>query len=340
MKTRGHRSGVMGHESKWLMVLMLFAVYYIFPFQVSAETKEFTLTVTDGKIELNGTEFMVWKYNDMFPGPEIRVKEGDVVRIKLKNLSSAKHGLFFHGLYVNAMVSLQEQEISVDPGYEYAYGEFIAGPPGTHLYHCSYNMAEHLSRGLYGAFIVEAKDEPKFDKEFVYILSDWNSKSEKGADHHGAGHPRTMLDNDTTTINDRAVTGDNPIVMEAKEGERIRLRLANIGHLPHTLRFPEGFIVTHEDGYPIPEPKKQDSLTIHSGKRHDIIIIAGKPGKRIFSHSINMPQGAGERLAELESPQKHDGAHKQERSKVPADKKVINELPILALDVKRGNKNE
>lgn len=336
MKTRGQGSWIMDHGSKWLMVLILYTVYYIFPFQVSAETREFTLTVTDGKIELNGTEFMVWKYNDMFPGPEIRVKEGDVVRIKLKNLSSAKHGLFFHGLYVNARVSLQEQEISVDPGYEYTYGEFIAKPAGTHLYHCSYNMAEHLSRGLFGAFIVEAKDEPKFDKEFVYILSDWNSKAEKGGDHHGVGHPRTMLDNDITTINGRAVTGDNPIVMEAKEGERIRLRLANIGHLPHTLRFPDGFIVTHEDGYPIPEPKKQDSLTIHSGKRHDIIIIAGKPGKRIFSHSINMPQGAGEKLAELESQQKHDDAHRQERSKISADKKVIKELPILALDVKGG----
>jgi plastocyanin len=327
-----------------------------------ANVKEFIFVVTEGNIELDGTKFSVWTYNGTVPGPEIRVKEGDTVRVKLQNKSGAKHGIFFHGLHVPPKVAMQE-EVPVDPGYEYTY-EFIAKPSGTHLYHCSYNMAEHLTRGLYGAFIVEAKpvpagskqgDEPKSDKEFVYILSDWNSKTEKGEDHHGAGHPRSMLDNDITTINERAVTGDNPIIMEAKKGERIRIRLANIGHLPHTLRFADGFLVTHEDGYPIPQPKTQDSLTIYPGKRHDIVVTAGNPGKATFYHSVNMPKSAGERLQELESPKKksderkhehtkvsHDSSHDEhkpasegfnrEKDKIRADK----ELPILVLDVRGG----
>lgn len=319
-----------------------------------AETKEFVLTVTDGEVELNGTKFMVWKYNNTFPGPEIRVKEGDVVKVKLRNKSSAKHGLFFHGLHVNPLVSRQEQEIVVDPDYEYTYGEFVAGPPGTHLYHCSYNMAEHLSRGMYGAFIVEPKpapagskqgDEPKYDKEFVYILSDWNSKAEHGDDHYGAGHPMTMMDNDIVTINERAVTGDNPIVMEAKEGEKIKLRFANIGHLPHKIRLPEGFVVTHEDGYPVPEPKTQDSLTIYAGKTHDMAVTAGKPGKMTFYHSINMPKGAWERLKELESSDKQKAEHKHEHSEAShhsshegGEAKPAQELPIMVLEVKGGKK--
>jgi FtsP/CotA-like multicopper oxidase with cupredoxin domain len=326
------------------MVLILFAVYYIFPFQVSAETKEFVLTVTDGEIELNGAKFMVWKFNDKLPGPEIRVKEGDTVKIKLKNMSGAKHGLFFHGLKVNARVALQEQEIFVDPGYEYTYGEFVAGPPGTHLYHCSYNMAEHLSRGLFGAFIVEAKDESKFDKEFVYILSDWNSKSEKGADHLGAGHPRAMMDNDITAINDRAVTGNNPLVMEAKEGERVRIRLANLGQLPHKLRLAEGFIVTHEDGYRISEPKTQDFLTIYPGKRYDIGITAKKSGREVFYHSIEMPLGIKEKLMETENVQKvsaehkHDDSHGHSKDTHKENKTgVVKEVPIIVLEV-RGDK--
>ncbi|MBI3353630.1 MAG: multicopper oxidase domain-containing protein [Nitrospirae bacterium] len=309
----------------------------------SAETKEFTLTVTDSEIELNGTKFMVWKYNDTFPGPEIRVKEGDVVKIKLRNKSSAKHGLFFHGLYVNPRVSIQEQEIFVDPDYEYTYGEFVAGPAGTHLYHCSWNMAEHLTRGLYGAFIVEAKDEPKSDKEFVYIISDWNSKAENGDDHYGTGHPRTMLDNDITTINERAVTGDNPIVMEAKKGERIRMRLANIGHLPHKIRFAQNFIITHEDGYPISQPKAQDSLTIYPGKRYDIVITAKKSGKEVFYHSIDMPPGVKEKLTASEDSQKASAAHTHDDShghsnNIHKENKtgVIKEAPIIVLDVRGG----
>lgn len=340
---------------KIFLFCLLSVACCLLPSQAVAETREFTFTVTEGTIKLNDTKFMVWKYNDQFPGPEIRVKEGDIVKVKLRNKSSVKHGMFFHGLHVNPLVSREEQEIVVDPDYEYTYGEFVAGPAGTHLYHCSYNMAEHLTRGLYGAFIVEAKDEPKSDKEFVYILSDWNSKTEKGDDHHGAGHPRTMLDNDITTINERAVKGDNPIVMEAKKGERIRMRLANIGHLPHKIRFAQGFIITNEDGYPVSQPKTQDSLTIYPGKRHDIVITAGNPGKWAFYHSVNMPKSAGERLQELEFPKKQADEHKHEHPKVSHDSshdehkpapegfnrekdkiRANKELPILVLDVRGG----
>ncbi|MBI5747899.1 MAG: multicopper oxidase domain-containing protein, partial [Nitrospinae bacterium] len=185
--------------------------------------REFTFVVAEGNIELNGTKFSVWTYNGTVPGPEIRVKEGDTVRVKLQNKSAAKHGMFFHGLHVPPKVAMQE-EVAVEPGYEYVY-EFEAKPSGTHLYHCSYNMAEHLDRGLYGAFIVEAKDDGKFDKEFVYIIDDWNSKAAKGESHHGMGHPRDMMDSDITTINGKSITG-SPVVMEVKVGERIRIRLA------------------------------------------------------------------------------------------------------------------
>ena len=44
-------------------------IFFLMITNVFAETREFIFTVTDGEIELNGTRFMVWKYNDMFPGP-------------------------------------------------------------------------------------------------------------------------------------------------------------------------------------------------------------------------------------------------------------------------------
>lgn len=309
-----------------VMGFILFTSFFLLsPQIVNAELREFTFTVTEGQIELNGTKFMVWKYNNQFPGPEIRVKEGDTVRVKLRNMSGAKHGLFFHGLHVNPRTSLQEQEIFVDPGYEYTYGEFIAKPAGTHLYHCSWNMAEHLSRGLYGAFIVEASDEPRYDKEFVFILSDWSSKIAKGEGHHEPGHPRAMMDNDITTINDRAVTGNNPVIIDVKKGEKIRIRLANIGFLPHTLRFQEGFVITHEDGYRMTEPKGQYSLTIYPGKRYDIVIVASRPGKFPFYHSINFPMPLVEYESHQEGPDKHDYDDRN---------KPMKEDVVLILDVK------
>ncbi len=275
-----------------------------------ANVKEFTFVVKEGDIELNGTKFSVWTYNGTIPGPEIRVKEGDTVRIKLQNKSGAKHGMFFHGLHVPPKVAMQE-EVSLDSGYEYIY-EFEAKPGGTHIYHCSFNMAEHLDRGLYGAFIVEGKDDEKFDKEFVYIIDDWNSKTAKGESHHGMGHPRDMKDYDITTINGKSITG-SPVVMDVKTGEKIRIRLISIGNLPHTLRSPEGFTITHVDSYPLPETRKENSLTLLGGQRYDIVITPDKKGKLSFYHSINFPPTLSQKLAELsQSEHSHDEnpAHK------------------------------
>jgi hypothetical protein len=273
--------------------------------KAEGDVKEFVFTVMEGNIELNGAKFPVWTYNGTIPGPEVRVKEGDTVRVKLQNKSGAKHGMFFHGLHVPPKVAMQE-EVALDPGYEYIY-EFEAKPSGTHLYHCSFNMAEHLDRGLYGAFIVEGKDDEKVDKEFVYIIDDWNSKAAKGESHHGIGHPRDMKDYDITTINGKSIT-NSPLVMGAKAGEKIRIRLISIGNLPHALRLPEGFTITHVDSYPLPEPRKENSLTLLGGQRYDIVITPEKRGKLSFYHSINFPPTLSQKLAELyKSEHKHDG---------------------------------
>lgn len=308
----------------------------------SAEIKEFTLTVTEGKIDLGGTQFDVWRYNETVPGPVIRVKEGDTVRIKLKNMSGAKHGLFFHGIHVPAKVSLQE-EVSVDPGYEYSY-EFVAKPSGTHLYHCSANMAHHLSMGMYGAIIVEGKNEEKFDKDLIYILNDWSSKGAKGESHHEMGHPRTLMDNDIVTVNDKVVKDNDPIVLEVKQGERVRLRFANIGHLPQMLRFPGGFTVTHEDGYAVPKPEKREEIIVYPGKRHDIVVASDKTGEFPFYQSIKMPKGVGEVLMEQSAKHNSDGHKKEKRASAHSEHGMgamhtvmAKEVPILAINVKRGH---
>lgn len=305
-----------------------------------AEVKEFTLTVTDGSKDLMGNQIAVMNYNGTVPGPEIRVKEGDIVRIKLRNMSGEKHGLFFHGLHLPPLVSMQE-EVPVEPGYEYTY-EFEAKPSGTHLYHCSWNMAEHLNMGLYGAFIVEGKDEKKFDKEFVYVLNDWSSKAARGEGQHERGHPRTLMDNDITTINDIVVKGDNPVIIDMMKGEQIRLRLANIGHLPHKLSFANGFIVTHEDGYAVPEPQKKDELIIYSGKSYDIVLTADRMGNSPFFHSVTMPKGARQLLMEEQaghtskSWQMEDmrAEVSDENVKTPMQMAMEKEVRIIVLKVK------
>jgi FtsP/CotA-like multicopper oxidase with cupredoxin domain len=59
----------------------------------------------------------------------------------------------------------------VEPGDTFTY-EFEVRVPGTYIYHSHSGL--QLDRGLYGALIVEPKNEPlSYDREFVLTLDDW-----------------------------------------------------------------------------------------------------------------------------------------------------------------------
>ena len=326
MKIRNQKSEVRTQKSKIrnprstirnLYVVLLLSLF-IYPAIASAETREFVLTITDEKVDLDGNEFMVWLYNKKMPGPEIRVTEGDTVRIRLMNKSSAPHALLFHGLKLPPRVAMQE-EIPVNPDYEYVY-EFPATPAGSHYYHCNVNMAEHVSRGMYGAFIVEAKDEKRYDKELVYLFMDWSEKDAKGAGPYQTGHPRTLVDRKITTINNHVIKSNDPIIEKVKVGESVRIRLMNVGFLPHRLRFEDKFIITHNDGYPISDPSKEEmELTVYPGKRHDIVLSPAKSGKMQVYHSVNLPPGAMEKWNEKEhghKPKPRKGARELQKEKL------------------------
>ena len=87
---------------------------------------------------------------------------------------------------------------------------------------------------------------------------------------------------------------------------------------------------------------KEDSLTIYPGKRYDIVINAGQPGKRPFHHAINMPPGAKERLSESETGLTADDtkdSHQHEhQSPLPTgerDRPVLSEVEGV-----RGDSNQ
>ena len=46
-----------------------------------------------------GVMFPAWTYNGRIPGPTIRVREGDRVRIAFSNATDHHHGLHFHGIH-------------------------------------------------------------------------------------------------------------------------------------------------------------------------------------------------------------------------------------------------
>lgn len=136
--------------------------------------KVFDITAQDIKWDVaDGQMIDAMAYNGSVPGPEIRVTEGDKIRINFKNEMVQSTAIHFHGLIIpNAVdgVPFITQPV-VKTGETYTY-EFTVVNAGSHMYHSHHNAAEQVTKGLLGAFIIEPKDkslEPEFDSDYTKI---------------------------------------------------------------------------------------------------------------------------------------------------------------------------
>jgi FtsP/CotA-like multicopper oxidase with cupredoxin domain len=223
--------------------------------------KVFEVTCTQGPWETEpGKPVEAMMYNGMVPGPEIRVTEGDQVRVICHNEMDQSTSIHFHGvLLANNMDGVPY--ITQDPirkGESFTY-EFTARNPGSHMYHSHHNAAEQVTKGLMGAFIIEPLDktsEPAVDADYTMVLND----SGVGLTINGKGFPHTQ-----------------PII--AQLGQTIRVRYMNEGLLIHPMHLhgiPQ--TVFAKDGWPLPMPYKCDTLNIAPGERWDVTIVCDEPG--------------------------------------------------------------
>src|SRR5262249_7729179 len=114
-------------------------------------------------------------YNGQFPGPPIRVKEGQILRVRLINGLDVPTSIHWHGMHQPGTWQMDGVEgVSgppIEPGKEFVY-EFRATPGGTHWYHS--HTGVQYGDGLFGPLIVE---EPapiaKYDREEVLMIGDW-----------------------------------------------------------------------------------------------------------------------------------------------------------------------
>ena len=143
--------------------------------------REWTLIAQDKEIEVApGVKYEAWTYNGRVPGPTLRAREGEKLRINFANSSDHPHTIHFHGIHPAAMdgmpgVGERQGGGQIEPGESFAY-EFDAEPFGLHLYHChTAPLAAHIARGLYGAFIVDPKrGRPEAD-EMVMVMNGFDT---------------------------------------------------------------------------------------------------------------------------------------------------------------------
>jgi FtsP/CotA-like multicopper oxidase with cupredoxin domain len=203
-----------------------------------------------------------------------------------------------------------QNPVKKDESYTY---EFTANNLGTSWYHCHVDSQHHVDMGMYGAFIVESKQEKlEYDREYIMILDEWPTKhvhvhegetemeehEEHGVVtmHEGSPpvhehkdekpkkrdwYPKTYAPRqevyDGFTINGKSFPLTEPV--KVKKGEKVRIRFINAGYQPHFMHtHSHKFVVVSRDGAYVNEPQKRDTVQIGPGQRVDIILHADNPG--------------------------------------------------------------
>jgi len=259
------------------------------------EVREFRLVARPGKWEIApGTVIDAWTYNGQVPGPELRVREGDLMRVIVKNALPVPTTIHWHGVDLDWRMDGPPgvNQDPIEPGKTFVY-EFVATPAGTRIYHSHVDPGVQMELGLYGALIIEPREpEPvRYDREYTYILDElaleFTPKVALGKDRlpmsefgNGRGG---ALQYDLFLMNGKAGSAIPPLVLKA--GERVRVRLINIGALPHAMHtHGHIFKIVATDGNPVPPAGqwRKDTILIGPGERYDLELAGYNPGVWMF----------------------------------------------------------
>jgi FtsP/CotA-like multicopper oxidase with cupredoxin domain len=285
--------------------------------QSKGRIREFRFSASPARVNLGaGPDFIAWTYNGQIPGPEIRVREGEIIRVYLKNFLPEGTTIHWHGVPVpNAMDGVPDvTQKPVMPGETFVY-EFEARPAGSYMYHS--HVGYQLDQGLYGPLIIESSHSPvAYDREYTLVLEDWVMRDGGGiADTErrpamgtggmmggmmggrgrilGSGsYPLLEPVYEGYAVNGRVGPAIKPL--EVKKGERVKLRIINPSSATiYILRLAgHTLTITHTDGRPI-KPIKTDILRIGMGERYDVEFSADNPGNWLLA-AAETGQGEGQ----------------------------------------------
>jgi FtsP/CotA-like multicopper oxidase with cupredoxin domain len=233
-------------------------------------------------------ETEVWAYNGQVPGPVLRVKRGQPVKIRLRNSLAQPTSLHWQGL--RAPVSMDGAapltQAPILPGASFDYS-FTARDAGTFLYRSQMagHAAEQLDRGLSGLLIVDEEQPPAVDHDIALLIDDWRLDDASmvlddftdSVTRSGPGRMGNVL-----SINGLGKTHE----LEMRPGARCRIRLVSAMNARIiTLRFDPGTKIVAVDSQP--------SANAFEPKGNTVLM---PPGGR-FEVMADLPRSAGQAYA-------------------------------------------
>ena len=231
-------------------------------------------------------------FNGSMPGPELRVRRGQRVRIDVENGLEEGTAVHWHGIRLeNQMdgVPMLTQDL-INPADTKTYS-FVPPDSGTYWYHSHHISHEQVARGMMGALIVEDDTPADVDNDITVLISDWlmqedGSLTDEFTNMHSLAHAGYMGNYARAFLSKQHV----------KQGDRVRLRLINAATNRVFSTLVSGVIgsVVALDGMALPEPRPLEELVLAPAQRADLIVdITGPVG-------FDMVAGQGPyRLADL-----------------------------------------
>jgi hypothetical protein len=230
---------------------------------------------------LPGVTVDAYAFNGQVPGPRLRFRQGDRVRINVTNHLPETTTVHWHGLILPNIMD-GPAEITQEPianGSVYHY-EFTVVQSGTYLYHSHDHVDRQQALGLYGSLIIDpAEVDPglQADHEYTVLLQEWLVRE-------GLTYPAMPMDGaqpNFFTINGRAYPATDTIPMRVGQTLKVRFIGSNNGFI-HPMHIHGGpFQVVAVDGQTLQPSARYsaDTINVGPGQRFDVIWLARNPGK-------------------------------------------------------------
>jgi nitrite reductase (NO-forming) len=281
---------------------------------VNRKKPEFVVVKLEAKpvtgLLADGVGYKYWTYNGTVPGPMIRVRQGDIVEVVLKNSpeSPVSHSIDSHGVLGPGGGGKVTQ---TPPGATSVF-QFQATKSGVYIYHCATPMIPyHLAHGMYGLMVVEPPDGwPKVDREFYVMQGDIYLKgdpAESGV-HEATVDKMEEEKPDFVVFNGSVGSLAKERALKAKVGETVRIFFGNAGpnHVSSFHVIGEIFDKVHPEGAAETLSNVQSTL-VPAGGATIVEFKAQVPGTYILvDHSLGRLQKGAAGYLEVEGPANPD----------------------------------
>ena len=284
------------------------------------EAADYTIRIAATPLEIAPKKIIsVTTYNGQFPGPLLRLKEGQEITVDLENSTDAPEQLHWHGQLVPVDVDgAAEEGTPYIPAHGRRRISFVPRPAGYRFYHTHNRAGGDLSAGQYsgqvGHVYIEPKNEPgNYDREVFLVLKEFEPTFSRGGDMaqdvlspatkvkelevQGESAMKASLAKGmphgyevgyaSFTINGRMLGHGEPV--KVKQGERVLFHVLNGSATEiRSLALPgHTFRVVALDGNPVPNPADVPVLWLGTAERVSAIVEMNHPGVWIMGDTAD-----------------------------------------------------